>query len=110
VLIYTLISSSREVRSLLVELRAENSLYINSINMLLIGVVGQNEMAIFLADPGGAKWKEKSFERNLKKRLGTSYTSYLEIINQLMATTDRFKERLRLDSSGRVEFPIARRY
>jgi len=71
--------------------------------MLLIGVVGQTEMAIILADPGGAQWKDKRFERNLKKRLGTSYTSYLEIINQLMKIADQLKERLKLDSYGKVK-------
>jgi hypothetical protein len=96
---------AREVSSLLVELRAENSLYINSINMLLIGVVGQTEMAIFLADPGGTQWKDKRFERNLKKRLGTSYTSYLEIITQLLRIADQFKERLKLNSYGKVTSP-----
>jgi hypothetical protein len=72
--------------------------------MLLIGVVGQTEMAMFLADPGGARWKDKKFERKLKQRLGTSYTSYLEIITQLMKTAEQFKERLRLNSSGKVPF------
>jgi hypothetical protein len=95
-----------EVGSLLVELRAENTLYINSINMLLIGVVGQAEMAAFLADPKGARWKEAHFDRKLQKRLDTSYESYFETINQLMMTIERFKERLRLDSSGKVSYGL----
>lgn len=70
--------------------------------MLLIGVVDQKEMAVFLADPSGARWKEQRFDRNLKIRLGTSYTSYVEAINQLKVTADLFKERLKLDSAGKV--------
>jgi hypothetical protein len=80
----------------------ENTLYINSINMLLIGVIDQKEMAIFLANPSGARWKEKRFDRNLRTRLGGSYMSYVETINQLKVTADQFKERLRLDSAGKV--------
>ena len=91
-----------EVNGLLAELRTENSLYINSINMLLIGVVEQKDMAVFLADPGGECWKEHKFDRKLQKRLGSSYASYLETINLLMVTAERFKERLKLDKTGKV--------
>ncbi|KAF2826328.1 hypothetical protein CC86DRAFT_394335 [Ophiobolus disseminans] len=93
-----------EVNGLLAELRTENSLYINSINMLLIGVVEQKDMAVFLADPGGEKWKEPKFDRRLQKRLGSSYSSYLETINLLMATAERFKERLKLNKFGKPQF------
>jgi hypothetical protein len=91
-----------EVSSLVVELRAENTLYLNSINMLLIGVVEQGEMALFLADPQGARWQDPKFNRKMKTRLGTSFDSYFETVQHLMATTERFKERLKLDPSGQV--------
>lgn len=92
-----------EVNSLVIELGAENSLYLNSINMLLIGVVPPEEMVVFLADPKGSRWKDPRFDRKLRKRLDTSYEAYLETIGQLIATTNRFSERLRLDPSGKVE-------
>jgi hypothetical protein len=92
-----------EVNSLLIELRAENSLYLNSINMLLVGVVPPEEMVVFLADPKGLRWKDPKFDRKLRKRLDTSYETYLETISQLIATTNRFSDRLRLDPSGKVE-------
>jgi hypothetical protein len=91
-----------EVSSLVVELRAENTLYFNSINMLLIGVVEQGEMALFLADPQGARWRDPKFDRTMKKRLGTSFDSYFETVKQMEATTERLKERLKLDLSGQV--------
>jgi hypothetical protein len=91
-----------EVNSLLVELRTENSLYINSINMLLNGVVKQKEIAIFLADPGGDCWKDPDFDSRLRKRLGTSYGPYLDSINHLVVITERYKDKLKLNSSGKV--------
>jgi hypothetical protein len=91
-----------EVKGLLAELRTENSLYINSINMLLIGVVEHKNMAVFLADPGGERWRERKFDHKLQKRLGSSYASYLEIINLMMTTAEKFKERLKLNKAGQA--------
>ncbi|KAH8726119.1 hypothetical protein GQ44DRAFT_771685 [Phaeosphaeriaceae sp. PMI808] len=92
-----------EVNSLVVELRAENSLYINTINMLLIGVVDNKDMAIFLAHPGGDQWKEPEFDQKIQRRLGNSYTSYIETIHQLTTTMERSQEQLKL-KSGKPQF------
>ncbi|KAH7073645.1 hypothetical protein BKA63DRAFT_37766 [Paraphoma chrysanthemicola] len=99
-----------EISSLLTELRTENTLYINSINMLLIGVVPQDEMVIFLTDPKGSQWKDPRFDRKLRKRLDTSYESYLETVSQLMATVEKFRDRLRLDSSGKPQFSDSNKF
>jgi hypothetical protein len=99
-----------EVSSLLVELRTENSLYFNSINILLHGVVQQKEIAIFLANPGGDRWKDPDFDLRLRKRLGSSYGSYLESINHLVNITERYKVKLKLSSSGKVRLVSVLRY
>jgi hypothetical protein len=95
-----------EVNSLLVELRAENTLYTNSINMLLNGVVKQKE----IANPGGDHWKNRDFDSKLRKRLGTSYSPYLDSINHLVTITERYKEKLKLNSSGKVRIVLALGY
>lgn len=91
-----------EVNNILYELGAENTMYINSINMLLVGVVSQKDMTEFLADPGGPRWKEAKFDRKLRSRLGASYDSYMKSIEHLVIIAERFKERLKLDSNGKV--------
>ncbi|KAH8690916.1 hypothetical protein BGW36DRAFT_364465 [Talaromyces proteolyticus] len=93
-----------EFRSLIIELRTEHTMFVNSINMLLIGVVKQKEMEEFLADPCGEHWKEKKFDLKLQQRLGTSYESYVDTITQLNSTTDVFKQRLKLDAFGKPQF------
>jgi hypothetical protein len=90
------------VRDLLRQLRIEHSIYANSIKLVLHGVVKQKEIAMFLANPGSEQWKDPIFESNLRKRLGSSYASYLDTINQLMAIVERFKEQLRLNAAGEV--------
>lgn len=91
-----------EFKSLLVELRTEHTMCINSINMLLIGVVKQKEMEDFLKYPYGDRWKDERFERKLKTRLGPTYESYTDTITQMRIVTDMFKQRLKLDLSGKV--------
>jgi hypothetical protein len=90
------------VNDILVELRSENSLYFNTINMLLVDVVDQKEIALFLAEPGGDRWKNAHFDRRPKKRLGASYVSYWETVDRLSLVVEQFKEKLKLDSSGKV--------
>jgi hypothetical protein len=91
-----------EVNSLLDDLKAENAVYQNSIETLLLGVVDAKDVTEFLANPGGELWMTASFERRLKKRLGTSYDPYLSTVLKLRTTAEKFKERLKLGNSGQV--------
>ncbi|RYP33747.1 hypothetical protein DL767_004614 [Monosporascus sp. MG133] len=93
-----------QFQSLIRELRTENTICTNSINLLLVGVVNQKDMADFLADPRGDRWKEAKFDRRLKQRLGISYDSYMATIDELGKATEMFRERLKLDSSGKPQF------
>jgi hypothetical protein len=93
-----------EVNNILYELKAENSMYINSINILLIGVVSQKEMVEFLNDPKGTRWKEDKFDRKLRARLRTSYDSYMGSITQMVTIAEKFQEQLKLDKSGKPQF------
>ncbi|KAF2728681.1 hypothetical protein EJ04DRAFT_581165 [Polyplosphaeria fusca] len=93
-----------EFKSLLIELRTEHTMCVNSINMLLIGVVRHQDMKNFLANPCGDVWKDPKFERKLKERLDKTYDSYIDTITQMNATTEKFKERLKLDPSGKPQF------
>jgi hypothetical protein len=61
-----------EVSSLLVELKTEISIYINSINMLVIGVIEQKDMSDLLASPG------RSFGKKIS--LVESCRSVLEVV------------------------------
>ncbi|ORY02186.1 hypothetical protein BCR34DRAFT_605666 [Clohesyomyces aquaticus] len=93
-----------EFKTLLVELRTENTLCVNSINILLKGVVRDDDMADFLANPCGERWKEEKFDRSLKDRLGSSYVSFIETIKQMNRTIERFKRQLKLDAEGHPQF------
>jgi hypothetical protein len=101
---------SREFKELVEDLRAEHTIYLNSIQILLFGVVSQNDMTRFLTEPCGDRWKEDKFDQKLRKRLGQTYGSYLETIAKMNDAAEEFKQRLRLDSSGKVCSNMVRSY
>lgn len=92
----------QQFHDLLVEIRTENAICNNSLNLLLVGIVKPKDMADFLANPRGNRWKDKNFDEKLKLRLGTTYDAYMATIDELNKTTDSFKQRLKLDAAGRV--------
>ncbi|KAJ8116694.1 hypothetical protein OPT61_g1932 [Boeremia exigua] len=97
-----------EIRSLLDDLKAENSLYRNNLATLLRGVVDAKDIDDFSADPGGKLWKAPDFDRKLRQRLGNSYEPYLHAIRKLQTTTNIFREQLKLGESGHVSDRVLR--
>jgi hypothetical protein len=93
-----------EVNILLYELKVEISMYVNSINILLNGVVNKKEIVEFWNDPKAARWKEEKFDRKLRARLRTSYESYMDSITQMVTIAEKFKEQLKLDKSRKPQF------
>lgn len=94
----------RGVNEILNELKVETAMCINSINILLFGIVTPKEMVGFLNDPRGARWKEEKFDRKLRARLRASYDPYMASIHQMVIIAEKFKERLKLDDAGRPQF------
>lgn len=84
------------------ELQTESTVYENSIQTLLIGIVDAKNVAEFLANPGGDLWKATSFERKLERRLGTSHESYLSTIARIQRTAESFRQKLKLSDFGQV--------
>jgi hypothetical protein len=84
------------------ELSTENAICTNNINLLLVGVVKPKHMAEFLMNPNGDRWKDAQFDQRLKQRLGNSYDSYIATIEEINKTATIFKQRLKLDASGKV--------
>jgi hypothetical protein len=90
------------VEDLISQLKTEHTIYSNSIELILDGVVKHKEIKDFLANPAGDRWKEPIFTAKLRKQLGSSCSSYIDTINHLVTILERFKTRLRLDAFGKV--------
>ncbi|KAF2688849.1 hypothetical protein K458DRAFT_331478 [Lentithecium fluviatile CBS 122367] len=94
----------QQFNSLIVELQAENAIYTNTLNLLLAGIVKPKDMADFLANPRGKSWKEAEFDQKLNQRLGAAYWPYMATIGELNHSTERFRQKLKLDASWKPQF------
>jgi hypothetical protein len=89
-----------EVASLMVQLRTENTVLANSLEMLFIGVMKVEHVAGYFSDPGGSNWRMAG--DFVQQRLGGVYDVYLENVKGMAVSLERIKERLALDRSGKV--------
>lgn len=61
---------------------------------LLPLVVGDDEIAALIAEPGGKKWKDPALEDKLKSRLPKSYELFLDTIQDIKSTVDGLEDEL----------------
>ncbi|KAJ8118057.1 hypothetical protein OPT61_g882 [Boeremia exigua] len=92
------------VKGLISELGAEQTIYLNSIEIMIHGVVDARDVEEFLTKPGGDLWKRPKFEQKLRKRLGSSFDSYLDTISRMKFAVDAFRTKLKLDDAGKPQF------
>jgi hypothetical protein len=91
-----------ELKSLLRTLDTESNIFQNSCEELLEGLVPASRMAALLKEPGGELWKDASIERRLRNRLQSSYSGYLQTVDDMELVMDEFKSRLKLSPDGKV--------
>lgn len=101
------LKQKQELKSLLRALATENGLFVNGIERLLEGVVQEQHVTNFLADPCGERWKDEGFEMKLQDRLGSKYESYLLIIGRMSDAINILKERLKLENDSQVRGSIS---
>lgn len=61
---------------------------------LLPLVVGDDEIAALIDEPGGMKWKDPALEDKLKSRLPKSYELFLDTIQDIKSTVDGLEDEL----------------
>ncbi|KAF2121309.1 hypothetical protein BDV96DRAFT_627668 [Lophiotrema nucula] len=93
-----------EYKTLRNELGTEHVLFVNTIELLLFGLVKPTTLKEMLNEPGGERWKDEDFERKLKERLGEGYEAYINTVNQMNETSNVFRQRLKLGVSGKPQF------
>jgi hypothetical protein len=91
-----------ELRSLLRNLNTEYDIFRNTCEELLEGIVPARKMALLLENPGSDLWKDQVIEQKLKNRLQSSYSGYLETVDDMEDAVNEFKRRLKLGSDGKV--------
>jgi hypothetical protein len=93
-----------EVRSILLQINTERSIFVNTIELLLSGIVGIERMNDFIS--GGSFWKkagvELDLELKLKNRLRGAYEIYVANVRGMEAALLKMREKLVLDPKGKV--------
>ncbi len=91
-----------EIRSLILQINTERSIFINTIEQLLTGVVETKQLAELISCPAGQVWREAGVEENLKNRLRGAYEIYLENVRSMEKALRVMMQKLALDANGKV--------
>jgi hypothetical protein len=93
-----------ELKTLALELKTEQTLFRNTCELLLDGVVDGQAIDEQLMDPDGELWSRVDFQKSLKDGLGTSYEVYMERVQAMRSTLDYFRTRLELNDEWAVRW------
>ncbi|KAH6642192.1 hypothetical protein C7974DRAFT_350533 [Boeremia exigua] len=94
-----------EFRSLLVRIRSQRTIYLNTIQRLLTGIVRVEHMANLMEDPGGAAWHDQHLNDELEKRLGRAYDDYRDNMEAMKSALKTMMKKLALNAEGKVQCP-----
>lgn len=91
-----------EMRSLIMHIKTEKTIFTNTLEQLLTGIVRIEHMDELLANPGGKKWHDSEVDKVLKERLRSSYPAYFENVRGMDMALKQIMKKLALDEDGKV--------
>lgn len=74
----------------------------NTCTNLLHNLVDDNMLHLLLENPGGFHWREESLRISLRMRLGKSFHTFLDTMNDMKEIVDLLKAKLDLDIDNKV--------
>lgn len=83
-----------DLKALLLDVETEQTLYRNTLEQLLTGIVGNECMAEFLSVPGGDAWCDVDVESKLRNRLRGSFTIYVDNVRGMEESLNKLLEHL----------------
>jgi hypothetical protein len=90
----------KEVDSLILQVKTERGIFINTLEQLLTGIVKTEHMAGFTSEPGGDAWRVVG--KLLENRLRGAYEIYLDNVRGMETSLEQIMEKLALAPNGRV--------
>lgn len=95
-----------ELRSLVLQMNTERSIFINTMEQLLTGIVRIEHMSEFVSNIGSAVWKEQGIDELLRKRLGNAHDAYMGNVKGMESSLNTMMKKLALDPDGKVCDPL----
>ncbi|XPS80471.1 hypothetical protein M3J07_012448 [Ascochyta lentis] len=93
-----------ELRALILQIKTERGIFVNTLEQLLTGIVRIEQMANFVASAGGQLWQEAHFDSKLRNRLKGSYEIYVENMKGIEMALRKMMKKLGLDPDGKPQF------
>ncbi|KAF2267559.1 hypothetical protein CC78DRAFT_576929 [Lojkania enalia] len=93
-----------EMTMVIRQLKTEQSIFINTLEKLLTGIVRVDHMSDFIKNPWGEAWHNPEVEAKLKLRLRDSYDVYIENIRGMETASKNIMEKLALGPDGKAQF------
>jgi hypothetical protein len=84
------------------QISTERSLFTNTIEQLLTGIVKIEHMADCITDPGGDCWQDPEVVDKLRNRRGGVYTNYVANVEGMEKSLRAIMGNLALDPDGKV--------
>jgi hypothetical protein len=95
-----------ELRSLILQIKTEREIFLNTLEQLLGGVVRIEHMTDFLSNPGGKAWSDANVDLKLQQRLRNAHKVYLGNVDGMSRSLKLMMEKLALDAEGKVRWSL----
>ena len=99
-------SYRRELNTYVRKLETCRVTYLNTTELLLDGIVESAEdLEMMLSNPASSLWQKPMYKDQLRSRLHRSFGSYLENSEHMLDRLENMKDKLGLESPGKVCCP-----
>ncbi|KAF3047029.1 hypothetical protein E8E12_010603 [Didymella heteroderae] len=96
-----------ELRTLILQINTERSIFTNTVEQLLTGIVRIEQMTDFVAGAGSQAWGKQDINDGLKDRLRGAYDVYVENVKGMEIALRKIMEKLALDPAGKIALDLA---
>jgi hypothetical protein len=87
---------------LITQIDTQHGIFINTLELLLGGLVTVEHMTDLLFNPGGDGWRDAKLDSQLRDRLRNAYDVYFRNVDGLNRSLVMIMEKLALDPDGKV--------
>jgi hypothetical protein len=91
-----------ELRSVILQVKTEHRIYLNTLEQLLTGIVRTEHMAGLVNNPGSDAWRDTQLNDDLKERLSEAHDVYFDNVQAMRSALARMMKKLALDDDGKV--------
>ncbi|KAH6019993.1 hypothetical protein HBI83_109330 [Parastagonospora nodorum] len=93
----------REVQSTILSLQTYYTIFTNTLEQLLGGIIRIEHMADFISNPGGDVWQDATIDAKLRERLRNAYKVYFDNVTGMEKSMKEIMKKLGLNAQGKPQ-------